>query len=169
MATVTLKGNKCRTSGSLPAVGKKAPAFTLTDGKLQDVKLSDFKGKKKIISIVPSLDTGICSMSTVKFNETASKLRKTVVLVVSRDLPFAQNRFCDANKTKKVVTLSEFRDRKFGEKYGMELSSGPMKGALARGIVVLDSNDKVVYTELVPEIAQEPDYDAAIAAVKAAK
>lgn len=165
MATITLKGNPIELSGELPAVGSKAPRFVLTDGGLNDVTLANFRGKKKILSIVPSLDTGICAMSTVKFNQQAASLPKTVVLTISRDLPFAQKRFCEANQIQGVVTLSEFRDRKFGKKYGMEIKTGPMAGALGRAILVLDKANRVVYKELVPEIAQEPNYDAALAAL----
>ncbi len=168
MATITLKGNKCRTSGTLPKVGTKAPAFKLTNNKLQEVTLKDYSGKMKILNIVPSLDTGICDMSARRFEKEVAKLAKTVVLNISRDTPFAAGRFCDKRKIKKVVTLSEFTNRDFGAKYGVAIVNGPMNGALARAIVVLDENDKVLYTELVPEIAQEPDYAAAIAAVKGA-
>lgn len=165
MATVTLEGNPLNTNGDLPAVGSDAPAFKLTDGGLADVGLGDYAGKKKLLNIVPSLDTGICAISTKKFNETAAGRDDVVVLVVSADLPFAQGRFCEAQGTDKVVTLSMMRDRNFAKDYGVLITDGPLAGITARAVVVLDENDKVVYTELVPEIAQEPDYAAAIAAL----
>lgn len=165
MATVTLKGSPLETSGDLPAIGSSAPDFRLVGGDLNDIGLADFKGKKKILNIVPSLDTGICAISTRKFNEKASALNNCVVLVISADLPFAQKRFCSAESIDNVVTLSLMRSRAFAKEYGVLLTSGPMEGILARAIVCLDENDKVLHTELVPEIAQEPDYDAAIAAV----
>jgi len=166
MAEVTLKGNPIHTSGELPAPGSKAHDFELTRVDLSDVSLSDFAGKKKILNIVPSLDTGVCAASTRRFNEEIKKLGDTVVLTVSADLPFAQGRFCDANSIDEVVTLSQLRDRSFGEHYGVEIADGPMAGLLARAVVVLDEENTVRYTELVPEIAQEPDYDKALAAVK---
>lgn len=166
MAKITFKGNPINTSGDLPKVGAKAPDFKLTNGELKDVTLGDFKGKKKILNIVPSLDTGICATSAKKFNEQVPKLKNTVVLVVSGDLPFAQGRFCGAENAKNIVTLSMMRDKSFAKDYGVLMNDGPLAGIAARAVVVVDENDKVVYTELVPEIAQEPNYDKALAAVK---
>ena len=166
MAEVALKGTPIHTSGDLPATGSKAPDFQLTKVDLTDVSLSDYSGRKKILNIVPSLDTGVCAASARRFNEEIKKLGDTVVLTISNDLPFAQGRFCDANNIDEVVTLSQLRDRSFGKQYGVELADGPMAGLLARAVVVLDEENTVRYTELVPEIAQEPDYDKALEAVK---
>ncbi len=166
MATVTLKGNPIHTCGTLPQIGTKAPDFTLVKSDLSDVTLASFKGKKKILNIVPSLDTGVCAASAKRFNDEVKKLSDVVVLTVSEDLPFAQDRFCKAEGIGNVVTLSDMRKKDFGKKYGAEIVDGPLAGVLSRAIVVLDANDKVVYTEQVPEIAQEPDYAKALAAVK---
>jgi thiol peroxidase len=165
MAKITLHGNAISTNGDLPGVGDTAPDFSLVDGDLNNVGLSDFAGKKKLISIVPSLDTGVCAKSTKKFNAVADKYPNAVMLIVSADLPFAQTRFCGDEKTDRVKTLSMMRNRNFAKDYGMLIQDGPLAGITARGIVVIDENDKVVYTELVPEIGQEPDYDAALAAL----
>jgi thiol peroxidase len=166
MAQVTLGGNPIHTNGDLPAVGAKAPDFKLTSGELKDLTLADFKGKKKILNIVPSLDTPICATSTRKFNETAGKLPNTVVLVVSADLPFASSRFCTTEGLKNVTSLSLMRDKNFAKDYGVLIQDGPLAGVCARAVVVVDENDKVVYKQLVPEIKQEPDYDKALAAAK---
>jgi thioredoxin-dependent peroxiredoxin len=166
MATVTLKGSPIHTSGELPAVGAGAPDFRLTGADLKDVSLGDYKGKRKILNIVPSLDTPVCQTSTRKFNEQAGKLANTVVLVVSGDLPFAAKRFCTTEGLQNVVTLSTFRAKEFAQRWGVTLVDGPLAGLTARAVVVLDENDRVTYTELVPEIAQEPNYDRALAAVK---
>ncbi len=166
MAQVTLKGNPIHTNGDLPKVGATAPAFKLTAGDLKDVTLADYKGKKKILNIVPSLDTPTCATSTRKFNESAGKLPNTVVLVVSADLPFASKRFCTTEGLQNVVPLSLMRDKNFAKDYGVLLQDGPLAGVCARAVVVLDENDKVKYTQLVPEIGQEPDYDKALAAAK---
>jgi thiol peroxidase len=166
MATVTLKGNPIHTAGELPAVGSTAPDFRLTAADLKDVSLADYRGKRKILNIVPSLDTAVCATSTRKFNEQAGKLPDTVVLVVSGDLPFAAKRFCVAEGLQNVVTLSTFRAREFAQRWGVTLVDGPLAGLTARAVVVLDASDKVVYTQLVPEIAQEPDYDKALAAAR---
>ena len=165
MAKITLKGTPCTTSGDLPKVGAKAPDFKLVNGSLADVGLADFKGKKKIINIVPSLDTPVCAVSTRRFDEYAAKDRNTVVLVVSSDLPFAQARFCSAEATH-VVPLSMMRDRHFARDYGVLIQDGPLAGITARAVVVLDAENKVLHTELVSEIGHEPDYAAAIAAAK---
>ena len=166
MAKITLQGNEFHTVGNLPATGSKAPDFTLTRGDLGDVSLKDFSGKRKILNIVPSLDTGVCAASARRFNQEASSLTGTVILTVSCDLPFAQSRFCEAEGIKSVITLSEIRNRDFGKDYGVRISDGPLAGLLSRAIVVLDETDKVIYTEQVPEITQEPDYSKALAALK---
>jgi len=166
MAQVTLKGNPIHTSGELPAVGAKAPDFKLTAGDLKDVSLAEWKGKRKILNIVPSLDTAVCATSTRKFNEKAGQLANTVVLVVSADLPFAAKRFCTTEGLANVVTLSLMRDKKFAQDYGVLLTDGPLAGLCGRAVVVLDAEDKVVYRQLVPEIGQEPDYDAALKAAQ---
>lgn len=166
MATVTLKGNPIHTNGELPKVGAKAPDFQLTANDLKDLSLADFAGKRKVLNIVPSLDTDVCATSTRKFNEKAGQLPDTVVLIVSADLPFASKRFCVAEGLKNVVPLSLLRDKKFAQDYGVLLTDGPLAGLCARSVVVLDASDKVTYTQLVPEIVQEPDYDAALAALK---
>jgi thiol peroxidase len=166
MAQVTLKGNPIQTNGELPAVGAKAPDFKLTGGDLKDVSLADYKGKKKILNIVPSLDTPTCATSTRKFNESAGKLANTVVLVVSADLPFASKRFCTTEGLQNVVPLSLMRDKNFAKDYGVLIQDGGLAGVCARAVVVIDEADKVVYRQLVPEIAQEPDYDKALAAAR---
>jgi len=166
MAKVVLKGNPINTIGELPKVGSKAPDFKLTNGDLKDVSLADFKGKKKILNIVHSLDTGTCATSAKKFNEAASKLNNTVVITISADLPFAQGRFCGSENLKNIVPLSMMRDKSFAKDYGVLVLDGPIAGICARSIVVLDENDKVVYTEQVHEVTGEPNYDKALAAVK---
>jgi thiol peroxidase len=165
MATVTLKGNPIHTIGDLPAIGAAGPDFNLVDGDLKDVSLASFQGKKKVLNIVPSLDTSVCATSTRKFNEKASGLPNAVVLVVSSDLPFASKRFCTTEGLKNVVPLSLMRSKDFGKAYGVLITDGPLQGITARAVVVLDEKDKVVYRQLVPEIGQEPDYDAALKAV----
>lgn len=166
MTTVTLGGNPIHLAGQFPKVGDAAPAFSLVNGKLEDVTLASFAGKKKILNIVPSLDTPVCATSTRKFNEEAGKLPNTVVLVISADLPFAAGRFCETEGLKNVVTLSTMRGREFMKSYGVEIVDGPLAGITARAVVVIDAADKVAYTELVPEIKQEPNYAAALAAAK---
>jgi len=166
MAQVTHKGNPIHTNGELPAVGAKAPDFKLTGGDLKDVSLADFRGKKKILNIVPSLDTPVCATSTRRFNETAGKLPSTVVLVVSADLPFASKRFCTTEGLQNVLPLSLMRDKNFAKDYGVLIQDGLLAGICARAVVVVDENDKVAYRQLVPEIGQEPDYDKALAAVR---
>lgn len=167
MAKITLKGNPVETAGNLPAVGTKAPDFGLTREDLSDVSLRDFAGKKKIINIVPSLDTGVCASSARRFDHDVAALKDTVLLTVSNDLPFAMQRFCKAEGLDTIISLSQMRDRKFGAEWGVAMTSGPLAGILSRAVVVLDAADKVVYTEQVPEIAQEPDYAAALKAVTA--
>jgi len=166
MATVTLKGTPFSTAGELPAPGTTAPSFTLVGGDLAPVSLSDFAGKRKVINIVPSLDTPVCATQARRFNEAAAHLSNTQVLVVSGDLPFAQGRFCSTEGIGNLATLSTFQDTAFGESYGTRLVEGPLAGLQARAVVVLDENDRVLHSQLVPEIAQEPDYDAALAALE---
>ena len=166
MAKITLKGNACNTSGDLPTVGAAAPEFTLVAADLSEKKLGDFAGKNVIISIVPSLDTPTCATSMKTFNEKAGDVGETVIINVSKDLPFAQKRFCESNQVSHVTNLSAFRSNQFGEDYGISITDGPLKGLLGRAIVVVDSTGSVVYTELVPEIADEPNYEAALAAIK---
>lgn len=165
MAQVTLKGTPIHTNGDLPAVGAKAPDFKLVTGDLKEVSLADYKGKKKI-NIVPSLDTSTCATSTRKFNKEASSLPNTVVLVVSANLPFASKRFCTTEGLQDVVPLSLMRSKGFAKDYGVLLQDGPLAGITARAVVVLDENDKVIHQQLVPDIGQEPDYEAALKAVK---
>ena len=166
MATVRLKGTPIDVAGSFPRKGQKAPAFTLVAKDLKDVSLADYAGKRKVLNIVPSLDTAVCATSTRKFNEKAGSLANAVVLVISADLPFAAGRFCSTEGLNNVVTLSTLRGREFMKAYGVEITSGPLAGVTARGVVVLDENDTVLHAELVPEIAQEPNYEAALAALK---
>lgn len=165
MAKITLRGTEIHTNGELPAVGGKAPDFKLVNQDLKDVTLADFKGKKKLLNIVPSLDTPVCATSTKRFNDFAKGRDDVVMLVIAADLPFAMKRFCGAEGVDKVVPLSIMRDRNFSKDYGVLITDGPLAGITARAVVVLDAEDKVVYTELVPEIAQEPDYDKALAAL----
>ena len=166
MADITLKGNAIKTNGELPAVGSKAPAFKLTTKTLEDVGLEAFAGKKKILTINPSLDTGVCQATTRTFNEKASALENTVVLAISSDLPFAAKRFCEAEGLDNVEVLTLMRDRNFAKDYGLLIQDGPMAGLVARAVLVLDENDTIKHAELVPEITQEPNYDAALAALK---
>jgi thioredoxin-dependent peroxiredoxin len=166
MATVTLKGNPVTVAGNLPRKGDAAPDFELTGKDLADVSLKNYSGKRKVLNIVPSLDTPTCAQSTRMFNQKASTTANAVVLVVSADLPFAMSRFCSAEGLNNVVTLSTFRHREFAGKYGVDISDGPLKGLTARAVVVLDENDKVLHSELVPEIGNEPNYEAALAALK---
>lgn len=165
MAEITLQGDAIHTNGDLPGVGSGAPDFHLVDKKLADLRLADFAGKKILMNIVPSLDTGVCAVSTKRFNEALAGRDDVAVLVISADLPFAQDRFCNAEGTDNVITLSMMRSRAFAKDYGVLIEDGPLAGITARAVVVTDGEGKVVYTELVPEIAQEPNYDAAIAAL----
>jgi thiol peroxidase len=166
MANITLRGNPIHTEGELPKPGDKAPDFQLTGSDLKDVTLQSFAGKKKILNIVPSLDTPVCAISTRRFNQDAGALENVAVLVISNDLPFAQKRFCTTEGLAGVVALSELRSRDFGKAYGVRIADGPMAGLLSRAVVVIDEKDQVVYTEQVPEIAQEPNYEKALAAAK---
>ncbi len=166
MAKITLEGNEINTSGDLPATGSSAPDFSLVTGELADVSLKDYAGKKKLLNIVPSLDTPVCATSTKKFNDAAKQDSDTVFLMISADLPFAMARFCGAEGTDNVVSLSMMRSRNFAKDYGVLIEDGPLAGITARAVVVLDENNQTIYTELVPEITQEPDYDSALAALK---
>jgi thiol peroxidase len=166
MTAVTLKGNPVTLSGTFLSIGQTAPNFSLVTKDLKDVGLNDFAGKRKVLNIVPSLDTAVCATSTRKFNESASKLNNTVVLVISADLPFAMSRFCVAEGLENVTTLSLMRGRDFMRNYGVEITNTALAGVTARAVLVLDENNKVLYTELVNEITQEPNYDAALAALK---
>ena len=168
MTTVTRRGELVHLSGDLPAVGSKAPDFRLTRKDLTDVSLADYQGKRKVLSIVPSLDTPTCAMSLRKFNADAAALADTVVLNISADLPFAAARFCETEGIEAVEALSMMRDRSFATDYGILQLDGPMAGITARAVLVLDRNDVVVHAELVPEIRQEPDYEAALAALQQA-
>ncbi len=165
MATITFKGTPINTNGNLPAVGAPAPDFKLVNADLKDVSLADYAGKKKLLNIVPSLDTPVCALSTKKFNEYAKTHPDSVILVISADLPFAQGRFCGNEGLSNVVALSLMRSRQFAEDYGVLVTDSPLAGLTARAVVVLDENNVVRHAELVPEIAQEPDYGAALAAL----
>ena len=164
MASITFHDNAIHTSGNLPSVGETAKDFTLVGTDLSDKSLSDYKGKNVILNIFPSINTGVCATSVRKFNEEASKLDNTVVLCISKDLPFAQKQFCGAEGIENVEMLSDFRTN-FGKEYGLQMEDGALKGLLSRVVIVLDTEGKVVYTEQVPEIGQEPDYDKALKAI----
>lgn len=166
MAKISLKGNEINTIGELPKMGEKAPAFVLTGNELSDVKLSDYRGKKVVLNIFPSLDTAVCAMSVRKFNTEAENLSNTVVLCISKDLPFAQSRFCGAEGLENVITLSEMRDDEFSQNYGIRIIDGPMAGLMGRAVMILNEGGVVKYTELVPEIAQEPNYEEALKNLK---
>jgi thioredoxin-dependent peroxiredoxin len=165
MATITLRGNAIQTNGDVPKVGADAPGFRLVGGDLKDVSLHDFAGKRKVLNIFPSVDTPTCATSVRKFNEKASALKDTVVLCISADLPFAQGRFCGAEGLKNVQNLSLMRGAAFAKDYGVLIENGPLAGLTARAVVVLDTDNKVLHSELVGEIANEPNYDAAIKAL----
>jgi thiol peroxidase len=165
MATITLHDNEIHTSGDLPRVGSKAPDFTLTNGDLNDVSLGDWVGKKKLLSIFPSVDTPVCALSTKKFNDYAREHPDTVMLMISADLPFAQKRFCGVDDLENVIPLSTMRSPEFDTNYGVLIEDGPLAGLCARAVLVLDENDTVVHAELVPEIGSEPNYDAALKAL----
>lgn len=164
MTQITFKGSAVSSHGELPDVGTKAPGFKLVGTDLQPVKLADFAGRKVVLNIFPSLDTGVCATSVRTFNEKAAGLENTTILCVSRDLPFAQARFCGAEGIENVVTASDFRTT-LGEDYGVTMIDGPLEGLLSRAVIVLDENGTVTYTQQVPEITTEPDYDAALAAL----
>ena len=162
MATVTFKGDEVRTSGDLPAVGSKAPDFTLTANDLSDATYAEFAGKNIVLNIFLSLDTSTCARSVRRFNEMAASFRDTVVLCVSEDLPFAQRRFCGVEEIENAITLSAFRYRAFANNYGVRILYGPLKSLMARSVVIINKMGRVIYTEQVPEISHEPDYEAAM-------
>lgn len=167
MNKVTLKGSPLSLRGSLPSVGKKAKDFRLTKNDLSDVGLSAFAGKVKLLNCVPSLDTSVCALSAKRFEKEAASLSGLAVLTISRDLPFAQERFCKTEGMKNLTFLSTLRDPGFAKAYGIDIADGPLEGLLSRSVFVLDAANVVRYVQLVPEIGQEPDYDAALKAVKA--
>lgn len=167
MAQITFKGNPFNTAGSLPKVGGAAPDFKVTKADLSDASVGDFKGKRVVLNIFPSIDTPVCAASVRRFNQEAANLKNTVVLCVSKDLPFAQKRFCAAEGLENVLTASEFKDTSFSDAYKVKIVDGPLAGLFSRAIVVVDESGKVTYTEQVAEIAQEPDYAKALAALKA--
>ncbi|HSW11631.1 MAG TPA: thiol peroxidase [Solimonas sp.] len=162
MATITLKGNPVQTNGELPKPGAEVPGFRLVAKDLKDVSLHDYAGKRKVLNIFPSIDTATCAMSVRQFNQRAASLNNAVVLCISGDLPFAQSRFCGAEGIANVVTLSMMRDRHFAKDYGVLMETGPLAGLTARAVVVLDEHNNVLHSELVQEIASEPDYEAAL-------
>ena len=165
MATITLHDNEIHTRGDVPRVGAKAPDFLLTDKDLSDVSIVEWTGRKKLLSIFPSIDTPVCAQSTKKFNDYARDNDDTVMLMISADLPFAQKRFCGAEELENVITLSTMRSPDFARNYGVLIEDGPLAGLTARAVIVLDENDTVVHSELVGEIGEEPDYDAALKAL----
>lgn len=165
MATVTLKGNEIQTIGNLPEVGSQLKDFELVKNDLSTMGLSDLSGKKVVLNIFPSIDTGTCAASTRFFNQAAASLENTIVVCISRDLPFAQSRFCGAEGIENVIMGSDFRTGQFGEDYGVSFTTGPLKGLLSRSVIVADENGKVLYTEQVAETTEEPNYDAALAAL----
>ena len=164
--TVHFQGNPVPVAGQFPQVGEQAKPFNLVAKDLTDVSLANYAGKRKVLNIFPSIDTGVCAASVRKFNERSGEADNTVVLCISSDLPFAQSRFCGAENVNNVITLSSLRGAEFKENYGVAIADGPLKGLTARAVVVLDENDKVIYSELVNEITEEPNYDAALAALK---
>ncbi|MEH6406197.1 MAG: thiol peroxidase [Leeuwenhoekiella sp.] len=166
MAQITLGGNPTHTIGNLPATGSKAPEFTLAMKDLKDSTLSDYKGKRVVMNIFPSVDTGVCAASIRKFNKEASELENTVVLCISKDLPFAQTRFCAAEGLENVINLSDFRSGDFGKKYGLEIAEGAFAGLLSRVVIVVDEDGQIIYEEQVPEIGQEPNYESAIKSLR---
>jgi len=165
MASITLGGNPVHTSGDLPAVGSQIADFQLVQNDLSVASLSNFAGKKLVLNIFPSVDTGTCAASVRKFNQNAGSLENTVVLCISRDLPFAQKRFCGAEGLENVVNLSDFKEGSFGKANGLEIVDGPLSGLHSRAIIVVDANGKILHTEQVAEIANEPNYEAALAAL----
>ena len=166
MAKITLKGNEVKTKGKLPKIGKKAKQFSMIGNDLSKVNLKSFKGQRVVLNVFPSLDTGTCAASVREFNKRAADLKNTKVLCISRDLPFAQSRFCSAEGIENVITLSDFNKGRFGKKYGLTIKTGPLANLFSRAIIVLDENHKVIYTEQVFEIVDEPNYDKALEALK---
>ena len=166
MAQITLRGNAIETVGDLPAVGSNAPDFTLVKSDLAEVSLKDYEGKRVGLNIFPSIDTPVCSASVRRFNQEAAGLENTVVLSISADLPFAHQRFCESEGIENVDSLSVFRDQSFGTDYGVQIATGPIRGLLSRVVVIIDASGEVTYTEQVPEIGQDPDFDKALTALK---
>jgi len=166
MATITLKGNEIFTSGNLPEIGSEAKNFTLVKNDLSRASMDNYKGNRVVMNIFPSLDTGTCAASVRQFNKIAAEFPNTKVLCISRDTPFAQKRFCGAEGIENVETLSDFETGQFGKDYGLQVASGPLAGFLSRSVIVVDANGKVEYTQQVPEITVEPNYDEVIAALK---
>lgn len=166
MAKITLGGNPIHTAGELPAVGSKAPDFKLVQTDLSEVSLGDYKGTRLVLNIFPSIDTGVCATSVRTFNQKAGELTNTKVLCISKDLPFAQKRFCGAEGIENVVNLSDFKEGAFGKDYGLTITDGPLAGLHSRAIVVVDENGVITHTEQVPEIAQEPNYETALASLQ---
>lgn len=166
MTKITLQGKPIKTVGKLPKLGKKAKSFKMIANDLSKVKLKDFKGQRLLLNIFPSLDTGTCAKSVREFNKRASELSNTKVLCISRDLPFAQARFCGAEGLENVITLSDFNKGKFGKKYGLTIKTGPLKNLFSRVVIILDENHKIIYTEQVPEIVDEPNYEKALEVLK---
>ncbi len=166
MAKITIGGNPINTCSELPELGHQAPDFVLTKTDLSDISLKDVAGKKTVLNIFPSIDTPVCATSVRKFNAEINKFENAVVLCISADLPFAHERFCGAEGLENVISVSELRNKEFGENYGLRITDGPIAGLLARAVIILDETGKVVYTELVPEIKQEPDYEKALELLK---
>ncbi len=166
MQTIYFKGTQCHTYGTLPAVGEDAPCFNLTGADLNPVRCNDFKGRQVVLNIFPSLDTDVCARSVRRFNEEAASLPHTTVICVSMDLPFAMSRFCTIENIKNVTFASAFRSPLFGQKFGVQLSDGPLNGLLARAVIIIGKNRKVQYAELVNELTDEPDYDSALSILK---
>ena len=166
MATITLNGNPVNSSGNLPSKSARAPEFTLVKSDLSSLSLKELKGKKLLLNIFPSLGTSVCATALRKFNQLAAGMTNTLVLAISKDLPFVHRDFCAAEGISNVITLSGFRDSAFGKNYGVDILDGPFEGLYARSVVIIDETGKVVYTQLVPEIGQEPDYDAVLNALR---
>lgn len=166
MATITFKGNETKTSGTLPEIGNQCPKISLTKTDLSQTDLSEYKGKNVVLNIFPSIDTGICALSAKAFNKHASEVENTVVICVSKDLPFAHNRFCEAEGLKNVVCASSYKDDSFEEGFNVLMTDGPLAGLFSRAVVILNEEGQITYSEQVPEIVQEPNYEAALAALK---
>ncbi len=166
METIYFKGTPCHTYGNIPAVGTKAPCFNLVTKDLTDIRCNDFPGKRIVLNIFPSLDTPVCAASVRRFNQEAAGLTDTAVVCVSMDLPFAQGRFCSAEGIENVIVASAFRSPTFSQQFGLQIVDGPLAGLLARAVIVLDENHKVIFSDLVEEITNEPDYEGAISVLK---
>lgn len=166
MQTIFFKGTPCHTYGEIPAVGTKAPGFNLTGKDLNDVRLSDFDGKRVVLNIFPSLDTPVCAMSVRRFNKEAADLDNVAVVCISMDLPFAMNRFCTTEGIENVIVASAFRSAMFAQNYGLQMVDGPLAGLLARAVIVMDENHRIIFSDLVEEITHEPDYKGAISVLK---